>query len=77
MTDPTAPVTETVVDAVAFRRLLGEFIGRTRYGHERIVVSWNGRESSALIGPRDLERLRALDNNHSPKEDEANVSTTG
>jgi prevent-host-death family protein len=56
-----AAVSEMAVDAVDFRRNLGDYLGRAGYGHDRVIVSKNGRETAALIGPRDLERLRSLD----------------
>ena len=55
------PVWESTVTAEAARRDLSDLLGRAAYRDERFVITYHGDEHAALIGPRDLERLRALD----------------
>lgn len=49
------------VGIIRAREILGELVNRAGYGNERIPITRNGRQAAALIGMRDLERLRALD----------------
>ncbi|MDB4876483.1 MAG: Antitoxin Phd YefM, type toxin-antitoxin system [Gemmatimonadetes bacterium] len=52
---------ETTVSADETRKGLSEFLGRAGFGNERFVVTQYGKETAALIGMRDLQRLRDLD----------------
>lgn len=52
---------DEVVSVEAARDTLGRFVLRAGYGDERVVITYHGEERAALIGLRDLERLRALD----------------
>jgi len=49
------------VGVVDIQRRLSELMGRAGYGNERIVLTRGGKPTAALIGMRDLERLRQLD----------------
>ena len=40
---------------------LGDLVNRANYTNERIPLTRNGKPIAALIGLKDLERLRALD----------------
>jgi prevent-host-death family protein len=56
--------TEGAEDGVSVERartMLGELVLRAGYGNERILLTRRGKRAAALIGLRDLERLRALD----------------
>jgi prevent-host-death family protein len=51
-------------DAVASdeaRRNFADLLARAAYKDERIVITMYGKEHAALIGMKDLGRLRALD----------------
>ena len=52
---------EVEVGADDARKGLTELMGRVAFGNERFVLTRNGKPHGALIGMRDLERLRALD----------------
>jgi prevent-host-death family protein len=43
------------------RTILGELVARAGFGNEQIVITKNGKQTAALVGMRDLERLRQLD----------------
>jgi len=43
------------------RKTLGDLVIRAGYGNERIVITRKGKPTAALVGIRDLERLRSLD----------------
>lgn len=43
------------------RRSFGDLLARAGHKDERVVITLYGKEHAALIGIRDLERLRALD----------------
>lgn len=43
------------------RRTLAELLARAGHKDERIVITLYNKEHAALIGMKDLERLRALD----------------
>ncbi len=43
------------------REILGDLVLRAGYGDERIPILRHGREVAFLVGPKDIERLRALD----------------
>lgn len=43
------------------REVLGDLVLRAAYGNERVMITRKGRASAALIGMKDLERLRQLD----------------
>lgn len=49
------------VGLVRARDIIGDLVARASYGNERIVITRHGRQVAALVGMRDLERLRALD----------------
>ncbi len=52
------------MDSVGIDRLrdiAGELVNHAGYGDKRIPITRNGKEVAALVGLRDLERLRALD----------------
>ena len=40
---------------------LSEFLNRTAYGRERIIVSSRGKPKAAVIGIEDLRRLEELE----------------
>lgn len=52
---------EVEVGADVARRDLTELMGRAAFANERFVLTRNGNPYGALIGLRDLERLRKLD----------------
>jgi prevent-host-death family protein len=52
---------ETEVGTEDVRRGLTELMGRAVFGYERFVITRNGKPYGALIGMKDLERLRTLD----------------
>ncbi len=43
------------------RRAFADLLARAGHKDERIVITLYGREHAALIGMKDLERLRSLD----------------
>jgi prevent-host-death family protein len=43
------------------RRTLGDFLSRAGFGNERIVIVRHGKQIAALVGMKDVERLRALE----------------
>lgn len=43
------------------RRTFADLLARAGHRDERVVITLYGKEHAALIGIRDLERLRALD----------------
>lgn len=49
------------VAAAEVRDRLTELMNRANIANERIVLTRNGKQTAALVGIRDLERLRALD----------------
>jgi len=52
---------EAVVSSDEARKSFAEILARAGYKDERIVITLYGKAHAALIGIRDLERLRALD----------------
>lgn len=61
--EPEADEQETP-DGVGIRRardILGDLVSRAQYGNERIVIVRHGKQAAALIGMKDIERLRAMD----------------
>lgn len=56
-------VTETLcgVGLKVARHTLSDLVLRAGYGNERIELTRKGKPICALIGLKDLERLRALD----------------
>jgi prevent-host-death family protein len=52
---------DAVVSVEVARDTLGRFVLRAGFGNERVVITYHGEERAALIGMKDLERLRALD----------------
>lgn len=62
--EPEAADEQETPDGVGIRRareILGDLVSRAGYGNERIVIVRHGKQAAALIGVKDLERLRALD----------------
>lgn len=57
--DTTMDVEAIPVSDVQAR--LSELVNRAGFGNERIVLTRHGKQAAALIGLKDLERLRALD----------------
>jgi antitoxin (DNA-binding transcriptional repressor) of toxin-antitoxin stability system len=49
------------VGIIRARETLGELVNRAGFGNERIQILRNGKPVAFLVGPRDIERLRALD----------------
>jgi hypothetical protein len=49
------------VGIIRARRSLGELVNRAGFGNERIQILRNGKPVAFLVGPKDIERLRALD----------------
>lgn len=43
------------------RAHLGEFLGRVRYGYERVTVTSHGKRVAAIVPIRDLELLERLE----------------
>lgn len=43
------------------RRSFADILARAGHKDERVVITLYGKEHAALIGIKDLERLRALD----------------
>lgn len=55
---------ENEMEAVGIDRLraiAGQLVNHAGFGDKRIPITRNGNEVAALIGLRDLERLRELD----------------
>ena len=48
------------------RDVLGRLVLRAGYGNEQIELTYHGEPCAALVGKRDLERLRALDEQPAP-----------
>lgn len=59
--DEDANDTPEGVGIIRARAVLGELVNRAGFGNERIPITRNGKQVAALVGMRDLERLRALD----------------
>lgn len=49
------------VGIIRAREILGDLVNRAGFGDERIQILRNGKPLAAIVGLRDLERLRALD----------------
>lgn len=49
------------VGIIRAREILGDLVNRAGFGGERIPILRNGRQLAAIVGVKDLERLRALD----------------
>jgi hypothetical protein len=49
------------VGIIRARQVLGELVNRAGFGNERIPILRNGKQAAFLVGPRDVEKLRALD----------------
>ena len=49
------------VGIIRAREILGDLVNRAGFGNERVLLTRNGKQIAALIGLRDLERLRTLD----------------
>jgi prevent-host-death family protein len=58
---PEDAETEEGIALRSARNALGDLVIRAGVRDERIVITRNGKQAAALIGMRDLERLRALD----------------
>ena len=43
------------------RANLGEFLGRVRYGHERVTVTSHGKPVAAIVTMEDLELLERIE----------------
>lgn len=52
---------EASVSSEEARRSFADLLARAGHKDERIVITLWGREHAALVGIKDLERLRALD----------------
>jgi prevent-host-death family protein len=52
---------DEVVSVETARDTLGRFVLRAGFGNERVIITYHGEERAALIGLKDLERLRSLD----------------
>jgi prevent-host-death family protein len=52
---------ELMVQSDEARRGFADLLARAGHKDERVVITLYGREHAALIGMKDLERLRALD----------------
>lgn len=52
---------ELVVQSDEARRVFADLLARAGHKDERVVITLYGREHAALVGMKDLERLRALD----------------
>lgn len=66
MAEQESPVKEAkqadeVVSVEAARDTLGRFVLRAGFGNERVIITYHGEERAALVGLKDLARLRALD----------------
>lgn len=58
---PDGVTPEEGISLRAARTCLGDLVIRAGVLDERIVITRNGKQAAALIGIRDLERLRAFD----------------
>lgn len=56
-----AATREPTIQSDEARRSFGDLLARAGHKDERIVITLYGKEHAALIGMKDLERLRALD----------------
>ena len=54
-------IAEQELSASEAREKIADVIGRVSYGHERVVITRNGKPAAAVVTIEDLERLRALD----------------
>lgn len=54
-------VTDDGVGLELARATLGELVLRAGFGNERIPITRHGKQTAALIGIRDLEKLRSTD----------------
>lgn len=43
------------------REHISEVISRVAYGHERVIVTRNGKPQAAIVSIQDLEQLKLLD----------------
>jgi prevent-host-death family protein len=57
--EPTMDVEAIPVSDVQAR--LSELVNRAGFANERIVLTRHGKQTAALIGLKDLERLRSMD----------------
>lgn len=53
--------TEEGIGLELARSTLGDLVLRAGFGNERVVLTRKGRQIAAIVGLKDLERLRALD----------------
>ena len=56
-----AATPQTEIPATDARDQMSEVIGRVAFGHERIVITRNGKPQVAVIPLGDLGRLKELD----------------
>lgn len=52
---------ETTVSSDEIRRNLADALARAGHRDERVIITLYNKEHAALIGMKDLERLRELD----------------
>ena len=52
---------DATVSSDEARRTFADLLARAGHKDERVVITLYGKEHAALIGLKDLERLRALD----------------
>lgn len=53
--------TDEGIGLLLAKQSLGELVLRAGFGNERITITRKGKPTAALIGMKDLARLRALD----------------
>jgi len=56
-----SPSLDMTVQSDEARKSFGELLARVGHRGERVVITLYGKEHAALVGMKDLERLRALD----------------
>lgn len=49
------------IGIIRARETLGDLVNRAGFGNERIPITRHGKQVAAIVGMKDLERLRKLD----------------
>lgn len=49
------------IGIVRAREILGDIVLRAGFGNERVILTRKGKPTAAVIGMKDLERLRQSD----------------
>ena len=49
------------IGVVRAREMLGELVLRAGFGNERVILTRKGKPTAAIVGMRDLDRLKEWD----------------